>query len=302
MYHATLKPFYERAQHITLCSQGVSIVLSVWEKDSEAVTVLFYPGTMASPHMYLLFLYELFGYGCNIVAVHPLSHGLSSRIKKSFVFDDILLNGYDAQEWARGKFSGPLVVCGHSQGGILALAHALDNPHIAASFPVGTLLPHEDDAGSVTRFASLLQHKEVLLRYLGAFSSYAPRLPLHFMFYLQLHRIVAGASHVIAPRKQCRQTYPLCFVHSLFTKDLSLAQQEGHIHCPVCVITARDDALFPLVMMQGIVDTLVAPYKECFAIQGGGHMAIFSTDYAKIIAAHVAGRCAGFGLPLHMYS
>ncbi len=296
-----LTQFLASAQHVSIISQNVPITLSVWKKHPTAVTVLFYPGTMASPTMYTLFLHELFSLGCNVVGIHPLSHGRSEKIKKHFVFDDILANGLDAQTWAQAHFDGPVVICGHSQGGILALAHAIDNTDIAASFPIGTLLPHEADAGSVTRFTPFLRHKDALLRGMGRLAKCAPRFPLHFLMYLQLNRILAASRKVVAPRTESRQTYPLAFVHSLFTKDLSAAQRAGHLHCPVYVISAKDDALFPLSMMQSIVDSLAAPHKACIAIEGGGHLALLSTAHARNIAAHVAGNCAGLGLPLHIH-
>ncbi len=295
-----LTHFFASAQNISIVSQGLPIALSVWKKHPEAVTVLFYPGTMASPKMYVLFLHALFSMGCNVVGIHPLSHGLSQNIKKDFIFDDILANGLDAQRWVQSHFDGPVVVCGHSQGGILALAHALDNREIAASFPIGTLLPHEADAGSVTRFAPFLRYKDRMLCAMGRAAAFMPRFPLHFLMYLQLHRIVSASRKVYAPRTQSRQTYPLSFVHSLFTKDLSAVQRPGHIHCPVCVISAKDDALFSFSMMQDIVRSIKAPQKSCICIEGGGHLAPLSMVYGRTIAAHISGQCAGLGLPLYI--
>ncbi len=278
----------------------VPITLSLLENHPKAVTVLFYPGTMASPLMYPVLLQELYRLGCNVVAIHPLSHGLSPKVKKNFTFNDILQNGHDAELWIKKNFQGPIVACGHSQGGILALAHSINNPNISATFPIGALLMHEPWAIDITHFSSLRGHEEKLLNILQKASKLLPRLPIPFFAYLAPSKILAKAYKVYAPRKGCRATYPLCYIYSLFSADLSKASAQGSINCPVILISPKDDELFPLNIMQQLIDCIKAPQKKLISIAGGGHLAAVSKYYAPHMAAHIAGQCAGLGLPLYI--
>ncbi len=306
----------QNARTVYIPSQKNTIALSVLESHPQAVTVLFYPGTMASPYMYSLFLEELQAVGCNVVGIHPLSHGLSPRKKILFTFDDIVRNGQDAQAWAAHHFSGPLVVCGHSQGGIVALAHALsdsrknsltsttnstaDTPSLAACFSLGTLLPHAHDAVNVTRFKAFLRHKDSILRGIRFFSHLFPFLPIPFWLYLQPKKIFAHAYKVFAPAKGIRLWYPLIFISSLFHKDLQHVQQHGHMHCPFFLLSAKNDALFSWPLMQKIFESIRAPQKKLIPIAGGGHLCAVSRLYAKHMAAIIAAECAGLGLPIYI--
>ncbi len=293
-----LRPSYT----VRLPSQKESICLSVWENNKQAVTVLFYPGTVSSPYMYPVLLEELFRLGCNVVALHPLGHGDSPRTKKAFTFPDIIANGKSAEQWIRNSFSGPVVLSGHSQGGIACVAHALESSHIAAIFPINTLLPHREDAGSVTRLAPLLRYKNIFLQALRTAAKICPALPIPFWLYLSMQRIVRGAYRVRLghmSKAQQRSTYPLTFISSLFHLDLQKAEQKGSITCPLFLYTAKNDALFPMKMMQETFDSIAAPQKKCIPLSGGGHLCALSEMYGTYIAAHMAATCASLGLPLY---
>lgn len=283
----------------TVISGGVPIVLSVWERHPLAATVLFYPGTMASPLMYRFFLEELRRMGLNVAGLHPLSHGRSPRLKKNFVFEDILRNGLDAAAWIRQRMDGPVVVAGHSQGGIFTLAHAARDPRTGAAFPIGALLPRHPQAILATRFHRLAAYREHLSTALRIGARLAPRLPVIIPFYLEIRRIMAGAVQPHAHRRHMRLSYPLCFINSLFTADLSSVSASGNINCPVMLTTARDDALFPASLMRAMLDQVAAPQKKLLLLDGGGHMAPLCKRFATDIATRMAEHCAGFGLPLH---
>ncbi len=301
MKHAQIFP---HARLVRIPSQGTHIALTVLENNPHAVTVLFYAGTMASPSMYTILLHELYRLGCNVVGIHTISHGESPRDKKLFTLNDLVQSGKDAHAWARKHFSGPIVVSGHSQGGILALAHALNAPsqgelQVDAIFPIGLLLPHKDDAISTTRFSSLHRHKSTFLSTLRFFERLFPFFPVPFFIYLEIQRIIKNAYKPFAPRNNTRSTYPLRFISSLFHADFSQAEISGHIHCPVILLTAKNDALFPLPLMEKTLHSIQAPHKKCIVIDGGGHLCATSRLYAKHIAAHIAAHCAGLGFSLH---
>ncbi len=301
MKHAHIFPY---ARLVRIPSQGTSIALTVLENHPHAVTVLFYAGTMASPTMYTLLLHELHRLGCNVVGIHTMSHGESPKEKKLFTLSDLVQNGKDAHSWARKHFSGPIVVSGHSQGGILALAHALNAPsqgelQVDAIFPIGLLLPHKDDAIFITRLASLHAYKKPFLALLRFFDGFIPFLPIPFIAYLQIQRVLKNAYKVYIPRQGNRLSYPLRFISSLFHADFSQAEIAGHIHCPLILLTAKNDVLFPLSLMEKTLGSIQAPSKKCIVIDGGGHLCATSRIYAKHIAAHIAAHCAGLGFSLH---
>lgn len=283
----------------SLVSCGVPIALSVWERRPQAATALFYPSTMASPLLHRFFLEELWRMGLNVVGLHPLSHGQSPKIKKDFTFAHILRNGLDAADWIRQRMDGPLIVTGHSQGGIFALAHAARDSRIAAAVPITTLLPQHPDAGLVTRFHRILRRRETLLAILRAGARLMPRLPVLMPFYLEINRIMAGAVEPLSDWRCLRASYPLRFICSLFTEDISDACVPGNIACPVLLITAKNDALFTLPLMRAMLDDIAAPQKKLLLIDGGGHLAPLCGPYARQIAARMAEHCAGLGLPLH---
>ena len=253
---------------------------------------------MASPLLYGDLLTRLCAGGMNVVGVHPLSHGRSPRIKRRFVFNDILQNGLDAVTWVREHWNTPVAVAGHSQGGILALAHAAADPRISAAFPLCTLLPQHPRAGEVTRFARWLRHKERILHILRTVDRLLPWFPVIIPMYLNLARVFAGAESMPRTAGDTRLSYPLHFVVSLFTEDLQAACVEGGIRCPLTVISARNDALFPPELMRVMLDCVKAPDKELLLLSGGGHLAPLATRRAAEIAAAITARCAGYGLPL----
>ena len=297
MRDANRFPHAYRLEHIY--SDGLPIALSVWWRHESASSVLFYPSTMASPLLHRFYLEELWRMGLNVVGLHPLSHGASPRIKKSFVFDDVLRNGMDAFTWLRERVSGPIVLSGHSQGGILALAHAAHDTRPAATFPFCTLLPQHPRAGEVTRFDALLHHRERLLAAARTLARWVPRLPVCIPFYLEYERIVAGGRSPFAPARHMRLSYPVSFVSSLFNADMSAACVEGGIRCPVMLMAARDDALFTPDLMQTMLDEVRAPLKKLIWVSGGGHVSPMCPAFATESAARLAEHCAGLGLPLH---
>lgn len=291
---------------VRLQSCGVPITMSVWTCDPAATTVVFYPGTMSCPLYYTLFLECLVEQGFNVVGLHPLSHGKSPRIKKLFTFEDILHNGRDAVTWAHAHFSGPVVIAGHSQGGILALAHAAGyaashttTPALAAVFLLCTLLPQHPRAIELTLFKPFARWHKTLLRTVTRLARLVPRLPVCIPMYLNLYKIFSGGAGAIRSTGTLRAFYPLAFIASLFNANLQQATQEGNICCPVDLISATDDALFTPELMRCMFAAIAAPDKEHILLTGGGHMAPLIPRYAAEIASRMAQRCTALGLPLY---
>ncbi len=290
---------FPKFHNVTIASQESSITLSILKAHPRATTILFYPGTMASPFMYPELLKHLHAMGCNVIGIHLQGHGLSPSNNRAFTMEDLIQNGRDAEAYALQEFSGPLVLCGHSQGGILTLAHCLKTTSIAAAFPICTLMPQMANAGTVTRLKNFLHFKEPFIKALTCLANVAPRMPMTFLAYLELGKILENSYKVVAPRSQCRNTYPLRFIHSLFTMDLHKASEDGTITCPFFLLTAKNDTLFPLALMEETLGAIKAPYKKLIQIHGGGHLCAVSKVYAQHIAAHITAHCAGLGLPLY---
>ena len=278
-----------------LPSHNRELQLEIWP-NSGAGVMLFYPGTMLSPFQYRPMLIALRQAGFAVAALHLTGHGLN-RHSTGFTFNDLLQNGLDAENWLRQSGYSKIAVCGHSQGGILSLAHATASPNIVASFPITAVLPQMREAVYLTRFAALADRRQNIESAFAALARWLPRLPLPLHAYLEPRRILAGARRTVTNRRKARFSYPLQFLASLFNTHLPTT-----MHCPVCLFSARNDALFTQAIIQATFDSLEAPAKRLVWISGGGHLAAMNPSLCRFIARTAAAFCAGLGLPLHLES
>jgi pimeloyl-ACP methyl ester carboxylesterase len=296
------KAYFADYEETRIRSCGVPVALSIWKTRScsgkAAPCLVFHPGTMASPPVYGELMQRLRECGFTVIGVHHLSHGKSPRIKKVFSFQDLLQNGKDAVSYALERFGGPVVLMGHSQGGILSLAQAGKDERLAAVFPHCFLLPDLPEAVEVTRFGRCIRRRELFLRRLGRLAGLLPRLPVFIPMYLELKRIFAGSRKLLMDTslKHVRLSYPLAYVFSLFNADLDYLRRPGNIRCPVFGLVARDDALFTPELLNGALRHVRAERKELILLSGGGHMAPFSSEGAGEIAAIARERCLELGL------
>lgn len=283
---------------VSIPSAGTHIVLSLWHVHPRATSVVFYPGTMASPFLYRCFVRALCDAGLNVAGIHLLSHGKSPCERHSFTLEDMVQNGIDAVSWVDTHWQTPVVIAGHSQGGILTIAHIARDSRPRAAFPLCMALPQHEDAIDITRFARLRPCRKQLLRLIAGLARHMPWLPIPAPCYLDMARIMAGAESLRSDPGDCRITYPLSFISSLFHACLEDACTPGHIHCPVCVIAAQTDALFTPALHRSMLECIAAPSKELLLFSGGGHLLPLSPQRATQAAAAIAGRCAGLGLSL----
>ena len=288
-------------EEVSLLSCGVPMTLSIWKAEKGAPSLVFYPGTMASPLVYGELLCRLRACGFNTLGIHHLSHGKSPKIKKVFTFQDLLQNGKDAVTYALKRFAGRVVLAGHSQGGILCLAQAGQDERLSASFPFCFLLPDQSDAIAVTRLRRFAPQRERLLKLLVRAAALLPRFPVIIPMYLDLGRIFAGnyGFSIANKLRDIRLSYPLAFVASLFSAQLAYLTQQGNIRCPVLGMVAGDDALFTPELMRATLQRIQAPHKELILMPGGGHMAPVSQQGAAEYAAVVHERCIALDLFPH---
>lgn len=268
--------------------------LELWD-NAGAGSLLFYPGTMLSPLQYRPLLQALHRSGFAVAALHLTGHGVN-RHNVGFAFDDLLRDGLEAEKWLADAGRGPVAVCGHSQGGILALAHAAASPTLAAALPVSAVLPQTDAAVTLTRFAPLAAHRKKIQAIVHSVARLLPRLPLPLQSYLSARRIMAGARRCVTSRAHARLTYPLVFLDSLFSARVS------HIlRCPLCLFSARDDALFTPHLTENLFAHVLAPMKKLVWLPGGGHLAVMNPPLCRFVARHAAAFCAGLGLPVRLF-
>jgi len=274
------------------------MTLSIWKAKKDAPSLVFYPGTMASPLLYSELLHRLREYGFNVLGIHHISHGNSPRTKKIFTFQDLLQNGKDAVSYALERFTGRVVLAGHSQGGILCLAQAGQDDRLSVAFPFCFLLPDRPEAIEVTRLRCVAPRRERVLQLLTRAAVYMPCFPVAIPMYLDLKRVFAG-NYGFSPKNNLRDirlSYPLAYVASLFSINLDYLTQTGNIKCPVLGMVAENDALFTPQLMRDTLHHIQAPHKELIIMPGGGHMAPISPQGASEYAAVLHERCTALGL------
>ena len=278
-----------------LACRNRELQLELWPNHG-AGTVLFYPGTMLSPFQYRPMLGAFRQAGFAVAALHFTGHGLN-RHSTGFTFDDLLQNGLDAEQWLRQEGHSKIAVCGHSQGGILSLAHAAASSDIVAAFPITGVLPQLREAIYLTRFAALADRRQQIEEVFATLARWLPRLPLPLHAYLAPGRILAGARRTVTSRSRARFSYPLQFLTSLFNAHLPTS-----LRCPLCMFSARNDALFAPAIIQATFDSLEAPAKKLVWLSGGGHLAAMNPPLCRFMARTAAAICAGLGLPLRLES
>jgi len=100
-----------------------------------------------------------------------------------------------------------------------------------------------------------------------------PGLPVPIGLYLDIHRISATKKiidqYLSDPIGLTR--YPLGFLYSLFTADITAAT-DGSLQCPVVVITSTGDPLFPYSYIRQVYEKITAPQKEILVFDEPFHL------------------------------
>ena len=277
----------------SLRSLGSKASLEFWPKPNAGV-MLFYPGTMLSPRQYRPLLAALHEAGFAVAALHLTGHGRNCHWTR-FTFADLLRDGLAAERWLRQEGFNAIAVSGHSQGGILTMAHAAASQGLTAAFPITGTLPQNNDTMDLTLFRRWKNKRREFAASLNAAAGWLPHLPLPLSAYLSVRRITSGARRLVYDRKGARLTYPLAFLASLFSANVS-----EEMHCPLYLFSAVNDALFTPANTKATFEMLRAPVKKLLWLPGGGHLAVMNPPLCRFMARHAAAVCAGQGLPLQM--
>lgn len=270
---------------VVISSAGTPIVLSVWAGHPDQAAVVFLPGTMTHPLFYEEFLDALNRTGLTVVGVHSQGHGKSPRTRQPLTFARILTNARDAVEWARREFpAAPIAVLGSSQGGIVAMALASAGERLDIVIAHNILDPSLASSLEITRFPKWLGHVyPVVVRAFRGVGQLAPRVPVPFDAYLDIKRVCRDEANVeyFYTDPLGRRTYPLGFMATLFSADLS-GMRDGGISCPVLVVAGRGDPLFPLSYTRQVYESIVAPHKELLILESEVHL-LFNEDLDVVL-------------------
>jgi alpha-beta hydrolase superfamily lysophospholipase len=261
-------------EEIQLHSEGVPIVVSVWHADPALATVVFLPGTMVHPLFYAEFLDGLAAGGFTVVGVHSQGHGLSPRTTAPLTWDALARNARDAVAYTAERFGAPVILLGSSQGGMLAMALAATDAPLAGVIAHNVLDPADPSALRVTRLPDWLATvRRPLLRLLTLAAKVFPGLPVPISAYLDLVKVCGDPQSLERFRTDplALRAYPLRFIASLFTADLS-GMTDGSINCPVVVLAATGDPLFPADDARRLYERIAAPAKRFVTLDLDRHL------------------------------
>jgi alpha-beta hydrolase superfamily lysophospholipase len=271
-------------EEVTIHSGGVPIVLSIWHAEPQRATVVFLAGTMVHPLFYAQFLEGLAAQGYTVVGVHAQGHGMSPRTRAPLTWAALLGNGRDGVDYAVERFGHPVVVLGSSQGGMLAMALAATGVPIDGVLAHNILDPADPAALRVTRFPAWLgSGYRALRRLLSALGRAMPWLPVPVGAYLDLRRVCGDQTSLERFRTDplALHRYPLGFLASLFTADLS-GMTDGRIRCPVTVLAARGDPLFPTADARRLFERIEASSKRFVELDLDRHL-IFNECIPQVL-------------------
>lgn len=280
--------------HFTrLRRNGHSLTLEI-RPNPGAGTMLFYPGTMLSPRQYGALMAALREAGFTVAGLHLEGHGVNPH-RSGFTFASLLEDGLFAERWLHDAGFGPVAVCGHSQGGILSVAHAGVSTTLTAAFAICAILPQMPQAIALTRFARFGNQRDRLQRGIAALGRLLPRLPVPLVCYLSPRRVLAARRNIRIDRRGSRLAYPLGFLASLFSARVS-----PRLHCPFRLYNAGDDALFTPALARAFLNGIEAPAKKLVWVPDGGHLAPMNPTHARFIARDAGAVCAGLGMSLRL--
>lgn len=272
------------------------IRLEFWPRPAAGV-ILFYPGSMLAPGHYRVLLAAFHQAGFAVAGIHLPGHGLR-RKESRFTFDSLLEAGLESEALLLKQGFKNIAIAGHSQGGILGLAHIAESQIPQAAFLIDAVYPDLELAISLTRFAPLAMWRDSILSGLSNAAKLLPGLPVPLPAYLQLRKIVAGKKcPILMGADKGRISYPLGFLVSLFAKKIP-----RRVHCPVTLFGAINDALFSEELVAAVFGEIDADDKELCWLPDGGHTAPLNPDLASYIARAAAERCMARDLPLSLGS
>lgn len=282
--NAVQRPEAYREALIESC--GLPIALSVWEGSGTAPAVLFLPATMTHPLFYEDFLDGLNRAGHTVVGLHPAGHGKSPRVPFRLTVEVLVRNALDALGWMHSVFpDAPVVVLGSSQGGILALSVAARSGEVDRVIAHNILDPELPATVGLTRLPLKFSRAYPGLRAgVRGLSRLAPGFPVPIGLYLDTRRVTGNPDTLrrFYTDPLGRRTYPLGLVAGLLDVDVTRP-----VGCPVVVLAASGDPLFPLAYTREVFEKIDSPAKELMVVDAAEHL-IFTEAVDLVLPALVA--------------
>lgn len=225
-------------------------------KDARA-TVVFVPGTNAYALLYGELLRALSDRGLNVVGLDPRGHGRSDGLRGSYTLAELIDDLHAAVGYARTRFGGPVIVAGSSQGGITAFYYAALHHDVAGALCHNIADLSDPESVRCMRYPGLGAQ---LRSHLPRLAELAPEFPVPMSAYLDLaSEPVRGAGSAAEVLLSDPLTVPFIRLRAL----ASLARgpfddPAARIRCPVMVLHAGADAIFPADYVARVLDRVAA--------------------------------------------
>jgi alpha-beta hydrolase superfamily lysophospholipase len=255
-------------------SRGLRLHLDVYQREDDAPTILFVPGTGAHARCYAEFLFQLHGQGFRVVGIDLQGHGLSEGTRGSFTIEELVENIYDVTTWAIEHYGQKVGISGSSLGGILALYAVANDPRLKSAVCHNVAVLSEPDCLRVTRAPNLL--RTILpLGHLAA--RLLPELRLTIWLYLDPQALTDDPRmlKVFVDDPLTMQALPLRSIVS--QGQAAPARPIEEIERPVMVLHAEGDRIFPQDYCWAIHDRLTCP-KRFEVVPGADHL-VFAPPY-----------------------
>lgn len=250
---------------------------------------------MLAPGHYQILLSAFWQAGFSVAGLHFSGHGELLQ-EEHFSFRTLTGEALKAEAWLCENGYGPVAVCGHSQGGIIALAHGSESGTLAGVFSLCAALPAMQEAIGLTRFARFARYRKQVMDFLRRGAAIFPSLPVPLPLYLEIGRIISGKRKpAIMGSAKGRLSYPLSYLVSLFEANIP-----EDIKSPFWLCAAKNDALFTQELTEAVFSRINAPAKTLFWLGDGGHMFPMNPGLAEITARQIACECAGLGMRLEI--
>lgn len=251
---------------------GLRLHLDVIPGHPSAPIFVFMPGTNAYALLYGELLTAIADAGFNVVGFDPRGHGRSDGRRGSYTIPELLADMRAVVAWAEARFSGPVVVGGSSQGGIVSFyaAAAEISPRLAGAF-CHNLADLADPAS--TRLVRAPRLARALRPLLHAVARLAPEIPVPMPAYLDLRREPVrgfGSAHDILMADPALA--PAVVLRTLASLDTApLARPVEAIRVPIFALHAGADTIFPADLVAGLFTRITAPHSELHVVPEAPH-------------------------------
>ena len=261
-----------REEHVG--SRGLRLHLDVYQREDDAPTILFVPGTGAHARCYAEFLFQLYRQGFRGVGIDLQGHGLSEGMRGSFTIEELVENIYDVTTWAIERYGEKVGISGNSLGGILAFYAVANDPRLKSAVCNNVAVLSEPDCLRITRAPNLLRTILPLGRLAARL---LPELRLTIWLYLDPQAITDDPRllETFVDDPLTLQALSLCSIVS--QSQAAPARPIEEIETPIMVLHAEGDRIFPLDYCRAIHDRLTCP-KRFELIPGADHL-VFAPPY-----------------------